>query len=69
MLAAFPRFPSPPHSIREFGLTFATALFPLYQPVKGQALDYGRCVQSAGGELRPASKGRLPTKNNVHVVS
>jgi hypothetical protein len=27
---------------------FAAALFPLYQPVKGQALDYGWCVKSAG---------------------
>lgn len=28
--------------------SFAAALFPLYQPVKGQALDYGWCVKSAG---------------------
>lgn len=38
--------------------SFAAALFPLYQPVKGQALDYGRFVQRAQRQTTPRTVER-----------
>ena len=56
-------FPPPSHR------RFAAALFPLYQPVKGQALDDGRCVKSAGGSMFTARRKSDGQTVTAYLVS
>jgi hypothetical protein len=51
--------------------SFAAALFSLYQPVKGQALDYGRCVKSAErltSRHAPKVERYQPTKTSMSYI-